>query len=242
MERIFTPDLPLQMPVVEEGFCNSLNDANWVQTLLNLIAQGVAKFEGSGFTVVLNQTTAPGPEDRDKLWRDPDTGLTYQWLSGAWITPHPYPPAGIAGLWVEATPAQIWAFDGGDGTDPAVNPPTTNNGAMWVIDADYAGRSPMGVGAIPSSNPAKILAVGEDFGEGAHTQLEEELAAHTHNTEFKEREAEGNDNTGMMGFTGTDRTPVATTSTGESEPFNVTHPVKGQYYIVRSARVNFVGA
>lgn len=236
------PDLPLEFDAVPEGFCNSLNDSDWVQTLTNFLAQGVAKFDGSGFTVVLNQSTAPGPNDRDKLWRDPDTGLTYQWLSGAWITPHLYPPGGIAAMWVEATPAQIWAFDGGDGTDPAVNPPTTNNGAMWVIDTNYVGRSPMGAGIIPGSVPEKTLVIGENFGEGSHLQTEEELAAHTHDTEFKEREAEGNDNTGMMGFIGTDRTPVETTSTGESTPFNVVSPVRGNYRIVRSQRVNYVGA
>lgn len=247
------------MPAVPEGFCNSLNDANWIQTLMNLIAQGVAKFDGSGFTVVLSQATAPGANDRDKLWYDTDVGRIYRWNGGAWVSPHPYPANGIAGLWVEATPAQIWSFDGGDGSDPAVTPPSTDSGAMWVINTAYAGRSPMGAGSIPTANPAKVLAIGENYGEGAHVLTASELPSAIGGVSvsaplglkipvqagFSVQEA-GGDSNPSYSFSGTPPTFVDSLSgsiTGGADSAHQTvHPVRGQYYIVRSARVNYVGA
>lgn len=171
------------MPTVPEGFCSSLNDANWVQTLMNLIAQGVAKFQGSGFTVVLNQSTAPGPTDRDKLWRDTDTGRIYSWGAGAWVTPHPYDASGAVRMWWEGTENDSWAFDGGDGTNPAINPPATNNGAMWEVDHNYDGRSAMGAGLIQDSSPPKNLTVSEAYGSGIFTMNDANTSGfgtHTH--------------------------------------------------------------
>jgi hypothetical protein len=39
---------------------------------------------------------------------------------------------------------------------------------MWEVDHNYDGRSPMGPGAIPVSNPAKTLSLSEDYGSGTH--------------------------------------------------------------------------
>lgn len=238
------------MPVAPEGICNSLNDANWVQTLLNLIAQGVAKFEGSGFTVVLNQSTAPGATDRDKLWRDTDTGIIYEWSGGAWIAPHPEPASGDSRRWWAGTLVALETYDGG-----SVGAVSTNSGPMWEEDITMRGRSPMGPGAIPDSNPAKTLAIGEEFGEGAHEQDVEEVGPHTHPLTADPSIVTGDTinvvTTGtpspglQIGLTGTPSTAlsvVANEYASGQQAGNVVHPVLGIFCIKRTGRTNYVGA
>ena len=239
------------MPTVPEGFCNSLNNSNWVQTLVNLIAQGVAILDGSGFSVVLNQSTAPGPTDRDKLWRDTDTGRVYNWDGGAWVTPNPEEPSGNARrLWAGSL-SDLISYDGGSAG--AVG---TNSGPMWEEDTDMAGRSPMHPGSIPTANPAKILAVGENYGEGAHAQTTQEVGPHTHPlvTEAGITNADGSIdvvNTGvgtaglMIGLTGPQTTPLSVQTnayTTTQEPMPVLHPIRGLYVIKRTGRLNYVGS
>lgn len=156
------PDLPIIPPVLPEGFCPS----SWQEFVNVAVGQAVAQFAGSGFSVILNQPTQPDPVDRDKLWRDTDTGRIYEFTGGAWVTPHAYPASGDARLWWEGLEADVWAFDGGDGQDPSLFPPATNAGAMWEVDHNYDGRSPMGAGSIVDSDPAKSLTVSENYGSG----------------------------------------------------------------------------
>lgn len=234
------PDLPLQLPAVPEGFCNNLTGTDWVQQLLNLIAQGVAKFQGSGFTVVLNQEAQPGPTDRDKLWRKPSTGLIYEFTGGAWVTPHPEAPGGESRRWFDGTLVDLQTYDGG-----AVGVVGDNSGPMWEEDTNFQGRSPMHPGSIPSNTPAKSLALNENYGEGTHTQTTAEVGAHNHTITGKsiltfpggapaKGTSAGND------FSITD--VIATDQSAAATPMNIVHSVRGIYCIKRTARVNYVGS
>ncbi len=178
------PDLPILPPTVREGFCNSLTGSDWVQILANeIVGRAVAKFDGSGFTVVINQQALPGPTDRTFLWRQPSTahrGL-YAWDAGtsAWIIPHPSTPSGAERRLWEGVESDSWSYDGGDGTDPAVPANiSANTGAMWEVDHNYDGRSPMGPGAISGADPAKSLTLSEMFGGG--TLLDAPIFNHVH--------------------------------------------------------------
>jgi hypothetical protein len=123
---------------------------------------------------------------------------------------------------------------------------------MWEIDVNYAGRSPMGVGTIPTSFPSKVLTLAENFGEGAHTQTETEMFRHTHGP----KEGYGS----FAGFVsaGEPSTVEATsgteiermTITGETgghedavnDPANIVHPIRACYCIRRTARTNYVAS
>ena len=247
-------NLPLQMPTLPEGFCNTLG-ADWVQQILNEVAKGVAILQapGNGY-IIINQESAPDPTQRTGfLWRKPSLGsLLFQWSGGAWVCPHLYPPNGLAAMWVEASPAQIWAFDGGDGSDPAVTPPSGSVGAMWIIDPNYAGRSPMGVGAIPNSTDS--LTLGQDYGEGQHKILVTELPALIPLTATlpgnrTNLEAGGPQWLAPLGSHGASLTSPATedgsfafVNTGGDQPHQTVHPVRGGYRIIRSNRLNYVAS
>lgn len=249
-------NLPIIPPSVPEGFCSQLTGNDWIQQLANLIVgKAVAQLDGTGFTVVLNQETQPGPDQITSLWRQPSTagrGI-YSYVGGAWVIPHPSPPSGNERrLWVGALGAAgLDLFDGG-----AVGAVGANSGPMWEEDTGFQGRSPMGPGAISTANPAKTLAVVENYGEGAHLQTVEEVGPHTHAlvTEAGITNANGSIdvvNTGagtpglQIGLTGPQTTPlsvVANAYTTVQQTMPVIHPVRGSYVIRRTGRVNFVGS
>src|SRR3990167_6645500 len=247
------PDLILEMPAVPEGFCNSLNDANWVQTLINLVAQGVAKMEGSGFSVVMKQATAPSANDRDNLWYDTDVGRMYHWdvASGAWIAPHPEEAGGDARRWWTGTLTDLITYDVGSAGAVAAS-----SGPMWEEDTDFQGRSPMGPGAIPTSDPAKVLTIGENYGEGAHTltlaQLPSTVTITAPTNQLFVMSPTGN---GITQEAGADWNPSYSfnplqptlessldSTLGSYQAHQTVHPVRGIYCLKRTARLNYVGA
>lgn len=246
-------NLPLIPVTLPEGFCESLTGPNWAQTLINVgVGGSVAQLEGSGFSVVLVQDTQPDPDQQDALWYQPTTGLTFSFNGGAWVTPHRSPPGSDERrMWV-GTLVGLRSFDGGDGT---ATTPNTNVGAMWEEDPDFQGRSPMGVGAIPTSNPPANLAVATNYGEGAHTQTADEVGTHAHPL-GSDASIQNGDNvlcvsTGMAGAglmrgdTGSPLTDLSVqnnTYTASQEPMPVIHPVRGAYIIRRTNRVNYVGS
>ncbi len=222
------------------------------------MGQSVAVWTDVG-TIVLNQESQPNANQRDFLWYKPSTGITYYWdtSTSAWISPHPAVAGGIDRRWVEGTPTEILTYDGGD-----TGAPGANSGPMWEIDTNYAGRSPMGPGAIPGSFPPKTLLLSEDYGEGAHTGTAAQLVPHTH--AFGVSGGVDTDNildgdnvhtvlpgggttAGLqIGLTG-DSQPSLTIepnqASGSVEASPVIHPVRGVFCIRRtSTRVNYVGA
>lgn len=246
-------DLPIIAPTLPEGFCESLSGPDWAQTLINEgVGRAVAKLDGSGFSVVINQETQPDPSQQTALWYQPSTGLTFSFGGGAWVTPHRSPPGSDERrMWV-GTLVGLRSFDGGDGS---ATTPATNVGAMWEEDTDFQGRSPMGVGAIPTSNPPTNLAVATNAGEGAHTQTANEVGPHTHplaaDTTIQDGDgvacvATGSGGDGLMrGDSGTPLTSI-TVSNNEYTPAQaampIVHPVRGAYVIRRTARINYVGS
>jgi hypothetical protein len=231
------PNLPIIPPTVPEGFCNTLGE-DWVQQIINLMGGAVALFDGAG-TIILNQETVPDADERVYLWFRPSTGRVYRWDGGAWVSPHPSTAEGIERKMFEGTPAEIWAQEGGDGSDPASVAPATNVGAMWEIDTAYAGRSPMGVGAISGSDPSKNLALSEDYGAGSHAITIPELPEHDHDIAYATADTGSGLPTVSNGTTEALNYPTATT--GDGDAMLITHPVRGLYICKRTARVNYVG-
>jgi len=247
------PTLPIIPPSVPEGFCNTLGP-DWIQQIINLMGQSVAVFSDVG-TIVLNQEVVPNANQRDFLWFRPSTSIIYYWDTGtsAWISVHPDPPGSDVRRFWAGTLVDLESYDGG-----LPGPVGDNAGPMWEEDTDMPGRSPMHPGPIPSANPAKTLAVNENYGEGAHTLTQAELPDVTFpNVAPAQGDATGDiwgDSTGsdtgeLYGDNGlaaenTAENPIkfVVKSGGSGSPLNVIHPVRGLYCIRRTARINYVGA
>lgn len=138
-----------------------------------------AKISGQSFYNI--GPNKPDPQFNSFPWFNTTVGRWYT-FQGQWIAPHPLQYAQSIGLrWDWAgSESSVWSLDGGDGTDPTVNPPGSSSGAMWVVDHDFDGRFGVGPGIVPNSNPVATIAVGGisddqgNSGEYAHilTQLE----------------------------------------------------------------------
>jgi len=128
----------------------------------------------------------PDPADQDKPWirtlTDGSLDRLYT-FNGVWCSPHPAPfSSSERRMWV-GSEADLWAYDGGDGDDPATSPPTDTTGAMWIVDTDFAFRMPLGAGTCGTAfdgNPATTVAVTDTGGVERHALSEAELPEHTH--------------------------------------------------------------
>lgn len=186
----------------------------------------------------------PAAEDRDKPWFrlfvDGTPDKWYVYFNGAWSTPYRVPATSSERmLWVGSL-VDLQSYDGG--SPGAV---TATTGPFWEEDTDFAGRSPMHPGAIPASNPAKTLAVGEDFGEGAHLQDTQEVGPHPH--PFSHPRVEGSGSTDITGGdviagdvgtgpqTGT-ASALSNTYTTVQKAMPVIHPVRGIFICKRTIR------
>ena len=158
-------------------------------------------------------------------------------------------------------PAAVDTFDGGEAG--AIG---DASGPMWQIDTAYAGRSPMGPGAIPDTS--KTLAALEDYGNGTHTITVNELPKHTHGITLKgfrsnleagveQWYAKSGPDPGVVETTPENSAQFPShldvgdginfdeTMWGQATPqaVNIVHPVRGTYILKRTARkfYKFVG-
>ena len=172
--------LSLIPPTLPEDYCTLS-----MQQQANLLIFGT-QVTGSIEGGIVFTATEPSVDDRDKAWGKLNvdgtfSGKIYTYDDGKWGSEHPYTPSGDVRLIWTGVDSDVWSFDGGDGVDPGVTAPTTYTGAMWEVDTVFAGRSPMGVGAISGSDPAKSLALDELYGAGSVTLTDAQaFSAQTH--------------------------------------------------------------
>jgi len=183
-------DLQIQFTMgnFPEGYCFSgvQSYANDLVALLTGIVPG-----GAGLVISAN---VPAPGDQNKLWVRLNSDGTMEGIYiflGVWLRPHPSPPNvnAVPLIW-KGTEPDLWAYDGGDGTDPSANPPTDTTGAMYMRDTDFGAddgsipfRVPIGSGknsVTYDGNPATQINVGDTGGEERHKLVVGELASHTH--------------------------------------------------------------
>ncbi len=100
-----------------------------------------------------------------------------------WLSPHPVPPnSPECRIWT-GTEAELWAYDGGDGSDPAISPPTDYTGAMWQVETLFSFRTPMGVGQNGVSydgNGATSITIRQKLGVERVNLSQSELTEHQH--------------------------------------------------------------
>lgn len=225
-----------------------------------LITEAFSKTRGQldDITGVIISASAPAVDDRDKMWVRVDANGRpngqFIYAGGQWTWKNEEEDKGNARRLFVGTTAQVWSYDGGDGSDPATTTPTATTGAMWEVDTLFAGRIPMGPGTIPDSDPAKVLAVNETYGSGVHTQAADEVAPHTHPLTADSSIVNGNNikvvasgsggsglQIGGSGSPSSDLQVQANEYTGAAqEAMNIVPPVYGTYVIKRTGRTHYV--
>ena len=260
MSTVLVNALPGTLPV---GFCPT--GATALQDLYNEFILRT-QFSLSADKAFYNfGPTAPTPENRQFPWLQTSNGYPVRWwvfFGGFWVWPHAVPASShMENIWRGDTTALI-TFDGGE-----AGPITATTGAMWEVDTDFDGRSPMGVGAIPTSNPAKTLALDENFGEGAHSLVKDELPLLTDILKVGVRVSAAGHDSSPPGYDGgsggqgnlgnTNDSSIYPGSTADDNGFpqakltttqtvpqtnithNTVHPVRGCYIIKRTARIYY---
>lgn len=200
--------------------------------------------------------TVPTADNRPFPWYNTVEHRWYDWSTvyGYWIAENlPAGPNGKREIWtgpVDGTAQGLWSYDGGDGTDPAINPPQGVTGAMWMVDIALSGRFPLGVGTLPSGLAVAVTNTG---GEEKHTLALTEIPSHTHplignlsdpsNREQAVVVPIPNDNPGFpdtnaqTGATGGN--PASTPTPNATDPHQNMPPFYGVYFIQRSPRIYY---
>lgn len=230
--------LPTQFPVIFSGFATGYCWPSDPATFAGDLAQRLSvQWNVSGVTGVLVQTSTPTSSQRNFAWYNPDTGRTLYWNSGvsSWVSTHPSTPSGFERRLWEGTLLDLETYDGG--SSGAVGDAA---GPMWEVDSNWTGRVPLGVGLVPSSDPAVTTAVGDNVGEGSHVQTVAELAEHSHVVNLP---SGGNDGSTYVWTAITNNNftiPVTSETAGSSSPMSLLQPSRAVYVIKRSARIYYI--
>lgn len=145
------------------------------------IAAGLQGYLPGTYSTIIRSSTEPIATDRDKVWYQVNadgasTGRVFTYAYGKWVMQNPRrDPA--ERVWFEGSAADAWSYDGGDGSDPSSNPPTTTTGAMWEVDHNYDFRFPLAAGTSPKPTTVNVGGTG---GEEDHILISNEVAKHTH--------------------------------------------------------------
>ena len=215
------------------------------QTLLNDFVARLSGYVPNGIKGVVISATPPVAEDQDKLWvklsgTSPVGQFVYD--GGSWVFPHEVPASGNERrIWV-GSPTDLETYDGG--ASGMVGPTT---GPFWEVDADFAGRSPMGVGTMPGGT---AIALDQNLGNEKTTQTEAQMPVHRHGPGGPDaqkriiRVDDKADSAGLglaFGADGATETFNWTQPTGSGEAMTTLSPVRGCHVIMRTARTMRVG-
>lgn len=130
----------------------------WQPLYDEMFAKGYAV--GPSVVGLLIQDEVPDAEQHDQGWIPTSGGVpiypgyVFVWNVefGHWMSRNPIAPSDpMRRIWV-GDAGDIDTYDGGEAGTPMIA-----SGPMWEIDTLFAGRVPIGVGAIPTSNPAASI-------------------------------------------------------------------------------------
>lgn len=270
MSNILLPILPGQLA---DGFCF----VSW-QQVLNDFSNAQQALLVNGRSFYNYGDTKPAPEYQAYPWLRSIDMRWYRfdgvWISNNWRLENEH-------HWEEfGAESDVWSWDGGDGTDPratiggaanpAYVPPTDRSGAMWMVDHNYDGRSPMSPGAIPTTDAtaSKTLTPEENYGDGWHrlTEAQGAVGAHQHFygvadptasaaafakapgaavtvPAYSARYIGGNAALPLSETTADMQTlPSGVGGAGNTnpDPTSIVHPVRGMFCLIRTARKYYV--
>lgn len=222
------------------GYCFT----NPQQFALDLVASMYGYIPGQYSTIIISESE-PAVADRGKVWFKLEaggapTGIAFFYYNGNWVSPNREAAGSLARRIFRGTPAQVWAYDGGDGTDPSSNPPSEAGGAMWEVDTDFAARTILGVGTLPLSGT--VVALGDTGGLDEVTLTTAQLPAHTHPPKSPSTSFITGGGTLVVGAGSTVAESFETTTgeTGGDDPHQNMPPYVAIYIIKRTARTMYL--
>jgi hypothetical protein len=218
--------------VVPANTCYESPAVDWPKLVSNI----TANLTGS-LSTVNSGTSTPAAADRDKPWlrSNADGSDDGQWVyyNGFWVQKHPA-AVGLVAMY-EGALADITTFDGGE-----VGAVTNMTGAFWEEVTAMRARSPIHPGTLASGT---IINIGDDLGEEKHLLIVSEMPAHIHEydetngarilTKVSSGKVGDIDQTGSLDYDFAE----AIESTGGDTAHNTIHPVRGIFFIRRTARL-----
>jgi hypothetical protein len=197
-----------------EGYCFSGFDR-----LALDIVNNMSGYLPGQYSVIIDSDTEPSADDRGKLWHKllpggAPTGKLFKYFMGKWVSPNPIEAEAESRTWWTGSEADLWSYDGGDGSDPTSSPPTATTGAMWVRDTDYDFRFPLGMGTSPAPYSTTV-SPGDTGGEEKHVLTGDEFTDGDH-IHTVGRMADNSNDDGVF-LTGTsDKNGIGRQITGDS--------------------------
>lgn len=255
--------MPENAPVVivpanfPEGYC----PPDW-QTLARDLANGMSGYVPGAYNFWNFGNSEPGVNDRGKPWLrlNPDNSpdKVFIFFGGGWVWPNPIEASSEERKIFVGIEADVWSYDGGDGSDPSATAPTDAAGAMWEVDHDFDFRFPLGAGTSPAPASTTVN-VTDTGGEEDHTLLQAELPDVTlkmftdeivnnpgdpSSSESVAKAASATPSGAEFEYRvqkGTTEPGLGTTSPmGDGDEHNNMPPYRGVFYIKRTARRFFV--
>ncbi len=145
-------NIPLFPPSLPPGYCFT----SWQQLLIDFFTGAVGVFPGNIGTGFNFGNGVPSVNNQSLPWirTDVNNALegTYSFAFGKWVRPYRVPPGpNDERLIWGGSLTDLYNYDGGDGTDPTITPPTNITGSFWQADTVFACRMPIGAGTLPLS-------------------------------------------------------------------------------------------
>lgn len=227
--------ITLTPPSLPNGYC----PINY-QTLANDIISGTqATFNSSIGNSFFNYgASTPALNNQVYPWLD-QNGNWWVRVNGYWARQHPLSPTSAERRVFVGTAADVLSYDGGDGTATA----TQMAGPMWEIDAAFAARFPVGVGAFAASGTVNVNGTSTTTsiaGEDQHLLTTAEMPSHTHSMTWDSQDTAGGNQLKTL-YLGPDANvpndiTKNTGSTGGDVAHNNLPPFYGVYFIKRTIR------
>jgi hypothetical protein len=220
------------------GYCFTGPEA-YKNDIFALLSASISNILGINFG-----NAVPAPADRDKPWMRTNPDGTpdkfYVYALGAWLAKHPVPASATYYIpYITALESDVWSFDGGDGSDPGTTPPTATTGAMWVVDHIWDFRSPMGAGTSSSGQVLTATGGTDLLGEDKHTLVAAEIPTHTHALRARSDIQGAGPGNIVCASTFSNTADMATDPYGGGLAHQNVHPVRGCWFIRRSARIYY---
>jgi hypothetical protein len=222
--------LPIIPGTLVPGYCYPSSP----QQLLNDFASNMQAQLAGGMAFYNYGSSKPDVGNNAYPWLNTNDMRWYR-FDGVWISPNPETSADVRRIF-RGDATALTTYDGGD-----AGASSDRSGPMWAIDHDFDGRSPMGIGDIPSNTPAHTLGLGDLYGEGTHVLVQAELP----NCAFKTSQNffpvttdidEGQEfPSGGHGA----RRQLIVTSGGSDTPHQTVHPIVAVQFIKRTSRLYY---
>jgi len=160
-------NLPLIPGSLPTGWCPTQGTTFWQEVYNKFFALGVAQLAlGTGYTIKVSDTEPTAAERDNTLWYKLIGGVPdriYYYYGGYWVCPHPVQDTSFLWMVQSGSEADIWALEGGDGSDPRIAGNVSDwTGAFWEVAHEFDFRIPIGPGTNPVTSTA--IAIGATGG------------------------------------------------------------------------------